>query len=197
VRPPAVPTRSIHRSAALLVAGAAAAALAGCGGGEDVTTVPGGAATADGDAPVTSAPGPSSTTSEPTDKPTDKPTAEPTGEPTATGSAAQADLTVVVDDGAGTSSTYTLTCDDGQAGGTLPTASDACAQLAELGPQAFAEPAADQMCTDIYGGPQTATVTGTVDAAPVEVTLSRTNGCQISRWDALSAIVGRAGAPGT
>jgi hypothetical protein len=193
VRPTAVLTRPTRRSAALLLAGAAtAAALAGCSGGEDVTTVPGGPASGsasdsptgvDGDTPVTSVPVPS--TSGPTTKPA----------PPADGSPAQADLTVVVDDGAGGSSTWTLTCADGQAGGTLPTAADACAQLAAVGPQALAEPAADRMCTEIYGGPQTATITGTFAGSPVDVALSRTNGCEIGRWDELSALVGPAGGP--
>ena len=194
MRPSAVLTRpAARRSAALLLAGVAAAtALAGCGGGgEDVTTVPGGPATDDGDAPVTSVPSvPVPTTSQPATSPPG--TAKP---PVAGGSPAQADLTVVVDDGAGTSSTWTLTCADGEAGGTLPTAAEACAQLAAVGSQALAEPAADRMCTEIYGGPQTATITGSFAGAPVDLALSRANGCEIGRWDELAALLGPAGDP--
>ena len=51
------------------------------------------------------------------------------------------------------------------------------------------------MCTEIYGGPQTATVTGTFAGAKVSTALARTNGCEIGRWDALSALVGAAGDP--
>jgi hypothetical protein len=183
----------------VLIGAAAAAALAGCGGGEDVTTVPGGAATGGdaatggGDDPVTSPP----SVSVPA---TAKPSSEPSTSGPASGTApdagaVQADLTVVVDDGTGASSTWTLTCDGAEVGGTLPTAAEACATLAEVGPAAFEEPPADRMCTEIYGGPQTAAVTGTLAGAPVEAALSRTNGCEIGRWDELSALVGPAGDP--
>jgi hypothetical protein len=41
-------------------------------------------------------------------------------------------------------------------------------------------------CTEIYGGPQTARVIGAVKGNRVWASLSRTNGCEISRWDRLS-----------
>lgn len=187
MHPLTVPTRPLtsrssrSRSATLLLAGAVVTlTLAGCGGGDDVTTVPGGGGadqTSDGDTPVTSQPAPSTT--EP-----------PTKSPAPGGSAAEADLTVAVDDGAGNVTTSTLTCSGTEVGGTLATASDACAQLAETGSQALAPPPADQMCTEIYGGPQTATIIGTFAGAAVDASLARTNGCEIGRWDALSALVG-------
>ena len=37
-------------------------------------------------------------------------------------------------------------------------------------------------CTDIYGGPQTATVTGTLRGKAVSARFSRRNGCEVSRW---------------
>ena len=176
-------SRPVPTSTALLAAAAVAAVLAGCSSGDDVTTVPGGGAASDPDSPVTSVPVPSDTKS------------APSTEPPATGPATEADLTVVVDDGAGTTTTHTLTCSGGEVGGTLPTASDACTQLAEIGSQAFAAPPADLMCTEIYGGPQTATVTGTFAGAKVSTALARTDGCEIGRWDALSALLGAAGDP--
>ena len=198
MRPHAVRSRpAAHRAAALLLTGAVATAvLAGCGGGEEVTTVPGGPATDDADTPVTSGPA----TSDPSRTPPISVTVPTTGKPTptqpaATGVATEADLTVVVDDGAGQSTTWTLTCDGTEVGGTLPTAAQACATLAEVGARAFEEPPADRACTEIYGGPQTATITGTFAGAPVQDTLSRTDGCEISRWDELSALVGPAGDP--
>lgn len=195
MRPHPVPTRSAVRRHAVLLLGGAVVVLAGCSSGDGVTTVPGGAATTDLDGPVgsddpasvTSLAPPTSVSVPTTGKPA------PTTGPTATGAAAEADLTVVVDDGAGTATTSTLICDAGRAGGTLPTAAAACAALAEVGARAFEEPPADQMCTEIYGGPQTATVVGTFAGASVDVALSRTNGCEIGRWDELSALVGSAG----
>ena len=45
------------------------------------------------------------------------------------------------------------------------------------------------MCTEIYGGPQTATVTGTFRGEPVSAEFSRTNGCEIARWDGHVALL--------
>jgi hypothetical protein len=42
------------------------------------------------------------------------------------------------------------------------------------------------MCTEIYGGPQQARVVGTVKGQLVRATFSRTNGCEIARWQRIS-----------
>lgn len=47
----------------------------------------------------------------------------------------------------------------------------------------------DQACTMIYGGPQTATITGTLNGNDVDAAFSRVNGCEIARWDALAKIL--------
>ena len=47
------------------------------------------------------------------------------------------------------------------------------------------------MCTQQYGGPETATITGTWQGEPVNSTLSRKNGCEIARWDALKDVLPR------
>ncbi len=41
-------------------------------------------------------------------------------------------------------------------------------------------------CTDIYGGPQRARVTGVVESKRVWATFSRMNGCHIERWAKVS-----------
>lgn len=38
-------------------------------------------------------------------------------------------------------------------------------------------------CTQQYGGPETATVTGTFRGEPVDAKFARRNGCEISRWE--------------
>ena len=93
-------------------------------------------------------------------------------------------LTIVVtpDEGA-KSSTYQLTCDP--AGGDHPQAEQACAALAKAGVAVFDAVPSGQACTAIYGGPQTATVTGTYDGSVVEASFSRDNGCEINRWEQL------------
>lgn len=52
----------------------------------------------------------------------------------------------------------------------------------------LSKPPLDEVCTEIYGGPETATVTGTLGARPVKRTFSRTNGCEISRFDKASPL---------
>ncbi len=47
---------------------------------------------------------------------------------------------------------------------------------------------ADRVCTEIYGGPDVATITGTydgVDGPEVNTTVDRSNGCGIDEWDSL------------
>lgn len=83
-----------------------------------------------------------------------------------------------------------LTCEP--TGGNHPRAAEACERLAaaeQQGADPFAAPAPDQMCTFIYGGPQTATVVGTWNGSDVKATFSRTDGCEISRWDAIEPVL--------
>lgn len=91
--------------------------------------------------------------------------------------------------------TYTLTCNP--AGGDHPDPEAACEALAELD-DPFAPVRSDAVCTEIYGGPQTATVAGTWNGDPVIANFSRTNGCEIARWDAhVQLLVEAGGAEGT
>lgn len=115
------------------------------------------------------------------------PTVTPTPTPTGTTSAADTDLTIRVDDGSGGVQEWTLTCDP--PGGTHPDPEAACAALAGASREALRPPPPDLVCTQQYGGPQTATVTGVVDGAQVQAQLSRTDGCEISRWDALLPVL--------
>jgi len=56
---------------------------------------------------------------------------------------------------------------------------------------AFAPTPDDVACTEIYGGPATAHVTGTLDGEAIDATFSRENGCEIARWDRLERLLGR------
>jgi hypothetical protein len=47
------------------------------------------------------------------------------------------------------------------------------------------DPPTGQVCTEQYGGPDVATITGVVDEHPVDSTVDRSNGCGISDWDDL------------
>ncbi|MGW1883582.1 SSI family serine proteinase inhibitor [Streptomyces sp. NPDC001970] len=86
--------------------------------------------------------------------------------------------------------TYELTC--GPVGGTHPEAQAACDRLEELGQEGadpFAPLAGDAMCTQMYGGPATARVTGTWHGRSVDATFDRSNGCEIGRWQTLEPVL--------
>jgi hypothetical protein len=80
----------------------------------------------------------------------------------------------------------TLTC--GPPGGTHLRAEEACAAL-EQHSDSVAPVPQDLACTEIYGGPETATVSGTLDGRRIEAQFSRSNGCEIARWDALAPLL--------
>jgi hypothetical protein len=86
----------------------------------------------------------------------------------------------------------TLTC-EGTPEGTgmfATTATEICATLAHR-PDTFAGSGGDdQICAEIYGGPQHATITGSVDGRPVDEKVARTNGCGIDRWQSLEWLLG-------
>lgn len=64
-----------------------------------------------------------------------------------------------------------------------------CAWLQETGAGLLLEePPPSQVCTEVYGGPEVATVTGTIDGQPVDATFSREDGCAIARFDAVSPL---------
>ena len=79
--------------------------------------------------------------------------------------------------------TYELTCDP--AGGDHPQPAQACAAIVAAGVKVFDPVPSDQMCTMIYGGPQTATVKGTYEGTEVDASFSRQDGCEIDRWEKL------------
>jgi len=78
----------------------------------------------------------------------------------------------------------TLRC--APARGTHPRSALACRRLARGGVALFAPVPRDAVCTEIYGGPQTARVVGRLAGKRVWASFSRTNGCHIARWDRLS-----------
>jgi hypothetical protein len=88
--------------------------------------------------------------------------------------------------GEGPAKTWTLRCEP--AGGTLVRPGRACLKLAAL-KNPFARPSPDQLCTQQYGGPDQAQITGTYRGRRIWVALSLTDGCQIARFRALSFLV--------
>lgn len=85
---------------------------------------------------------------------------------------------------------YELECGPvGRAAGNHPFAAEACAAVdqAVRGPKSPWEPISkDAICTQRYGGPQTARVKGTWEGRKIDAAFERTNGCEIARWDTLT-----------
>ncbi len=130
-----------------------------------------------------------------------EPTADSTPTPSAStpdAAASNAKLTVAIQQDASSEPVqYVLECVDGAPGpaSTLPNAEAACARLAQLGTDFFtARPDKDIICTQQYGGPQTASITGDLDGTSVLASFALTDGCQISRWKQAQDILGAPGA---
>jgi hypothetical protein len=102
-------------------------------------------------------------------------------------SAPSTELTITVDEGGGKTDDWTLSCDP--AGGTHPKPAEACAALAAKGKTAIPPVSQGVMCTQIFGGAQTAKITGTWDGKPVNASFSRQNGCEVTRWKALEGLL--------
>jgi hypothetical protein len=126
----------------------------------------------------------------PADTGADRSASPPTSDPAAGSDTEQADndLQVEFDAGDGTEpQTWTLSC-LGVVEGSHPDPEAACAHLRTL-EDPFTPIPADDVCTEQFGGPQTAHVTGRWPGEPVDLELSRIDGCHISQWDALIPLV--------
>jgi hypothetical protein len=76
----------------------------------------------------------------------------------------------------------------------LPDAAAALAAVEQFGEEVFfPEPRPDRICTQQYGGPQVAVVTGWFRGREVHSQFSRTDGCEIARWKTLAALLGNTG----
>lgn len=112
-------------------------------------------------------------------------------EPLGDGPYPVADLTVTYDHPDVGTTTYQVVCLGDTA--TLIDAPDgiedqaACAALADAEAQARLVDGApaDRVCTEQYGGPETARIVGTIDDQPVDTVIDRANGCGIEDWDRL------------
>ena len=164
---PLAPSRRCTRAVVL----APVVLLAACGSAAEPT---GGSAASGSSAPGSSSAAP--TGSSPATSGT--PGASPTGE----------GLVVEVDPGdGGAVQRYTLSCGDAPSG-DLPDPAGVCAHLSGMA-DPFAPVPADAVCSQQFGGAQTARVTGSWAGQPVDLQLSRTDGCRISQWDELGPLL--------
>ena len=98
--------------------------------------------------------------------------------PSSSGNSDLADLTVTVDsdgEGSATPKTMDLTC-------KAPTDSQACGAAAGISEADLAPTKEGTACTQVFGGPETATIKGTIRGNPVDAQFSRSDGCEIERW---------------
>lgn len=105
-----------------------------------------------------------------------------------------ADLSVSYDDAAGNLAEYRLAClgDTATFTGEVPPGADAataCLSVATNTARMLLNPdvMVDRMCTEIYGGPETATVSGLLDGIEVDYEINRTNGCGVDDWERVFA----------
>lgn len=109
------------------------------------------------------------------------------------------DLTIVLSETpAGPHHEFTLVVADGlvQERSRIPDPQAALAAVEQYGQGIFfPEPGPPRICTQQYGGPQRAVITGTLAGKTVRTELSLTDGCEIARWRALAPLLG--GTPGS
>jgi len=80
----------------------------------------------------------------------------------------------------GASRQWTLRCNP--VAGTLPHRAAACTKLGRVA-HPFAPVPPGTACTEIYGGPQEALVTGTFRGVRIRARFNRRDGCEIDRWN--------------
>ena len=82
---------------------------------------------------------------------------------------------------------YTLRC--APVGGTLPHRRAACTKLMAM-KAPFAPVRKDLACTQVYGGPAEALVTGRFRGARVRAHFNLRDGCEVGRWNRLRFLLG-------
>ncbi len=94
-------------------------------------------------------------------------------------------VSYVAQDGA-SAKHWTLHCNP--AGGTHKSAKKACAALLKVkNPFKSSDP--DLMCTQQYGGPESADVRGIWKGKKIRTNFSKINGCEIARWQKVQALL--------
>ena len=91
----------------------------------------------------------------------------------------------------------TLTCDGSPtATGFIADPRAACDLVsgdAGVRERLFAGSPADQVCTQVYGGPQQAQVSGRIVGRRVDATVTRVDGCGVADWSRLEPLLGPPG----
>lgn len=98
-------------------------------------------------------------------------------------------------DGSTLGSQYSLECASGEPIGQsqAPDPAAACTAIHEHSQILTPQRPGNQMCTEIYGGPDKAVVSGTLQGKEFSSEFTRSNGCLIAEWDALASLLGGGG----
>ena len=96
-------------------------------------------------------------------------------------------MTVSYQPSPGSQVSFKIFCSAHASSGTHPNAKAICATIVRLGTSLFAPVPSGTACSQIYGGPETATVIGTLNGLKINSTFSRTDGCQVARWETAKA----------
>jgi hypothetical protein len=105
---------------------------------------------------------------------------------------ATVDLSITASDGRGKTRRARLRCEGEQrhaSGFVDANARELCRSAQRLERFLASEPDPRRACTQIYGGPETARITGTIEGSAVDRRLSRTDGCRISDWERAAALI--------
>lgn len=85
------------------------------------------------------------------------------------------------------STVYRLACRGGEKapGQTrpIPNKASSCRRVLRLGAEGFAASPSNVSCTQVYGGPAIAEVTGLLEGRLLKASFTRTDGCEIARWN--------------
>ncbi len=159
--------------------------VAGCGEGATGVQPPPGGST-----PATASPSPSASNGADSSPSGDGETASPSD------GAAETELVIDIsigeEAGQGTDTPeprkWTLTCSP--AGGSHPAPEAACSDLDQAGGvDALEEVPADQICTEIYGGPEVAKVTGHVGGTEIDTEFTKSGGCEMERYSTMGSVL--------
>jgi hypothetical protein len=111
----------------------------------------------------------------------------------------QIDLAISVNDGEGTTRRAALRCGDGKrtvSGFLQDHPGKLCRSARRLGPFLASRPERNRVCIQIYGGPETALIRGTVGQFDADRRFSRSDGCQIADWNRAVPLLPRRPMPG-
>ncbi len=72
---------------------------------------------------------------------------------------------------------------------TEPGDSAACRAAERLRPSDFEPVPGETACTQIFGGAETASISGELPSGPVKGSFSKENGCEAARWEKVAALL--------